>query len=232
MEGTPALRSEAQSLLHALTAAPFWRRLQEDALLSLAIRKSTFPVAPAVEVPASLAALSSVYGLWALLGPGWAACLPRQLSVMAEELPSVQHTSNRRRQTRSLDCHSIQLANEPPSLHNGQASKCRQNCLCLLQVGKSSQACQKGTKLLLKAITELVLTAAIAILHSGSCTRGDPIWGCCWPGRPVQRPTCAALLARCLPKARIMRTCRISKAFLLSWLEHVPQNYDARRCGQ
>ena len=205
--------------------APFWRRLQEDALLSCAIRKSTFPVAPAVEVPASLAALSSVYGLWALLGPGRAACLPRQLSVMAEELPSAQHTGNRRRQTRSLDYRNTQLANELPSSHNEQASKCRQNWWCLLQVGKSSQTSQQGTKLLLKAIKELVLTAAIAVLHSGSCTRGDPIWGRCRPGRPVQRPTRAALLARCLPKARIMRTCRIFKAFLLSWLQRVPQNY-------
>ena len=66
---------------------------------------------------------------------------------------------------------------------------------------------RKGDQeLLLKAVTQLALTAAIAMLHRGRCTREDPVWGRCRPGRPVQRPIRTALPARCLPKARIMST--------------------------
>lgn len=45
-------------------------------------------MAPAVEVPASLTPLSLVYVLCPARCPARAACLSRQLSVIAEELPS------------------------------------------------------------------------------------------------------------------------------------------------
>ena len=51
-------------------------------------RQSTCPVAPAVEVPASLMPLSLVYVFEAPRCPARCPCLSRQLSVMAEELPS------------------------------------------------------------------------------------------------------------------------------------------------
>ena len=55
----------------------------------------TLPVAPAVEVPASLTPLSLVYVFCAPLPLGLGACFSRQLSVVtAEELPSAQSESS------------------------------------------------------------------------------------------------------------------------------------------
>lgn len=54
-------------------------------------KHNTFPVAPAVEVPASLTPLSLVYVFCAPLPLGFGACFSCQLSaVIAEELPSAQ----------------------------------------------------------------------------------------------------------------------------------------------